>query len=120
MCDAFDFTVGVVLGQRVDKRLVVLYYVSRSLTDAQLIYTTTEKELLIVVFALEIFRSYLLRSKVIVYLDHSALKYLLSKKETKLRLIHWILLLQKFDLEIRDKKESENVVADHLFQIFIF
>jgi hypothetical protein len=70
-----------------------------------------------VVFAFEKFRSYIVNSKVIVYTDHTAIKYLLAKKDAKRRLIQWILLLQEFDVEIRDKKGVENVVASHLSRI---
>ncbi|CAN6554891.1 unnamed protein product [Malus baccata var. baccata] len=114
MCDASDNAIGAVLGQRKNKQPHVIYYASRTLNDAQLNYSTTEKELLAVVFALDKFRSYLLGTKVIIFTDHAALKYLLTKKEAKPRLIRWMLLLQEFDIEIRDKKGVENVLVDHL------
>jgi len=69
------------------------------------------------VFALEKFRSYLVGSKIVIYTDHAAIKYLLRKVDSKPRLIRWILLLQEFDLVIKDKKGSENVVADHLSRL---
>ncbi|KAM2555099.1 hypothetical protein TB2_019163 [Malus domestica] len=114
MCDVSDYALGVVLGQRKDKRPHVIYYASRTLNDVQLNYSVTEKKLLAVVFALDKFRSYLIGTKVIVFTDHATLKYLLTKKDVKPRLICWMLLLQEFDIEIWDKKGSENVVADHL------
>ena len=80
----------------------MIYYASRTLNDVQLKYSTTEKEFLVVVFALEKFRSYMIGSQITVYIDHDALKYLLTKKDAKARLITWILLLQEFDLQIRD------------------
>ncbi|XP_019057368.1 PREDICTED: LOW QUALITY PROTEIN: uncharacterized protein LOC109116428 [Tarenaya hassleriana] len=119
MCDASDYAVGAVLGQRKDKKLHAIYYASRTLDDAQTNYTTTEKEMLAIVFAFEKFRSYLIGSKVIVYTDHAALRYLLSKKDVKPRLIRWTLLLQEFDLEIRDRKGTKNSVADHLSRLQI-
>jgi hypothetical protein len=119
MRDASDYAVGAVLGQRIHKLLHVIYYVSWTLNDTQLNYSTTEKELLAVMFALDKFRSNMLGSKVIVYSDHVALWYLFSKKDAKSRLIRWILLLQEFNTEIRDKKGSENVVANHLSRLSV-
>ena len=87
MCDASNYIVGAVLGQRIVKLPHVIYYARRTLNDAQLNYSTTEKELLVVDFALEKSISYLLGSKVIIYSDHAALKYLFSKKDAKSRLI---------------------------------
>ena len=105
MCDASDYAVGAVLGQRKGKYFRPVYNASKTLTGAQENYTTIEKELLAVVFTFDKFRSYLILSKVIVYTDHSSLKYLMSKPDAKPRLIRWILLLQEFDLEIRIRKE---------------
>ena len=96
MCDASDYAVGAVLGETKDKKHHAITYASKTLTGAQLNYATTGKELLVVIFAIDKFRSYLVGAKVIVYTDHATLKYLLTKKDTKPRLIRWVLLLQEF------------------------
>ena len=83
MCDASDYAFGAVLGQCKDKQHYAISYASKTLTGPQLNYATTEKELLAVVFAMDKFRSYLVGAKVIVYSDHAALKYLLTKKDAK-------------------------------------
>jgi len=93
MCDTSDYVIGAILGQHIDNRQHVIYYARRTLNEAQLNYTTTEKEFLAIVFALEKFCQYLLGSKPTIFTDHSALRYLMRKKDAKARLIRWILLL---------------------------
>nr|GEV60832.1 DNA-directed DNA polymerase [Tanacetum cinerariifolium] len=92
-------------GQIVEKHLWPIHYASKTMTQAETNYTTTEKDMLAVVYAFEKFRSYLIMNKSIVYTDHSALKYLFTKKEEKARLLRWILLLQEFDFKVIDTKE---------------
>src|SRR3954463_2783814 len=113
MCDASDFAVGAVLGQRVDKKLNVIHYASKTLDNAQKNYATTEKEFLEVVFACDKFRQYIVDSKVIIHTDHAAIKYLMQKKDAKPRLIRWV-LLKEFHLQIVDRKGEDNSVADNL------
>ena len=100
MWDASDFAVGAVLGQRKENLFYAIYYTSRMLNDAQLNYATTEEQLLVVVFAFEKSRPYLIGNIVIVFTNHSAIKYLMTKKDVKPILIHWVLLLQEFDVDI--------------------
>nr|GEV87995.1 reverse transcriptase domain-containing protein [Tanacetum cinerariifolium] len=80
MCDASDFSIGAVLGKRHEKHFRDIHYASKTMTEAESHYTTTEKEMLAVVYAFEKFWSYLIFNKSIVYTDHSALKYLFAKK----------------------------------------
>ncbi|GJW80831.1 reverse transcriptase domain-containing protein [Tanacetum coccineum] len=117
MCDASDFTVVAVLGQEDGKNFHTIYFASKTLNPTQQKYTITEKELMAIVFAFKKFRSYLILSKTIIHTDRSALKHLFKKQDTKPRLIRWILPLQEFDIEIKDKKGTKNVAADHLSRI---
>ncbi|GJR79716.1 reverse transcriptase domain-containing protein [Tanacetum coccineum] len=114
MCDASDYAIGAVLGQRHEKHFRPIHYASKTMTEAESNYTTTEKEMLAVVYAFEKFRSYLIMNKSIVHTDHSALKYLFAKKDAKARLLRWVLLLQEFDFKVLDTKGAENLAADHL------
>nr|GEY84525.1 reverse transcriptase domain-containing protein [Tanacetum cinerariifolium] len=109
MYDASDFAIGAVLGQRKTKHFQPIHYASKTMTNAQAHYTTTEKELLALVYAFEKFWPYLVLSKSIVYTDHSALKYLFNKQDAKPRLLRWVLLLQEIDITVHDKKGTENL-----------
>nr|GEZ11378.1 reverse transcriptase domain-containing protein [Tanacetum cinerariifolium] len=117
MCDASDFAVGAVLGQRIEKHFRPIHYASKTMNEAESNYTTTEKEMLAVVYAFEKYRSYLIMNKSTVYTDHSALKYLFAKKNSKARLLRWILLLQEFDFKVVDTKGAENYAVDHLSRL---
>ncbi|GJX34659.1 reverse transcriptase domain-containing protein [Tanacetum coccineum] len=117
MCDASDFAIGAVLGQRHEKHFRPIHYASKTMNEAESHYTTTEKEMLAVVYAFEKFRSYLILNKSIVYTDHSALKYLFAKKDSKARLLRWVLLLQEFTFKVIDTKGAENLAADHLSRL---
>nr|GEX06200.1 reverse transcriptase domain-containing protein [Tanacetum cinerariifolium] len=117
MCDASDFAIGAVLGQRHEKHFRPIHYASKTMTDVESNYTTTEKEMLAVVYVFEKFRSYLIMNKSIVHTDHSALKYLFAKKDAKARLLRWVLLLQEFDFKVLDTNEAENLTADHMSRL---
>ena len=92
----------------------VIHYDSITLDSAQKNYATIEKEFLAVVFACDKFRQHIVDSKVIIHTDHASIKYLMEKKDTKPRLIRWVLLFQEFDLQIVDRKGADNLVADNL------
>ncbi|GJS28204.1 reverse transcriptase domain-containing protein [Tanacetum coccineum] len=115
MYDASDFTIGAVLGQRHEKHFRPIHYASKTMNEAESHYTTTEKEMLAVVYAFEKFRSYLILNKSIVYTDHSALKYLFAKKDSKARLLRWVLLLQEFKFKVIDTKGAENLAGRIIF-----
>ncbi|GJY37163.1 reverse transcriptase domain-containing protein [Tanacetum coccineum] len=117
MCDASDFAIGAVLWQRHEKHFRPIHYASKTMNEAESHYITTEKEMLVVVYAFEKFRSYLILNKSVVYTDHFALKYLFAKKDSKARLLRWVLLLQEFDFNVIDTKGAENFAADHLSRL---
>nr|GFA34762.1 reverse transcriptase domain-containing protein [Tanacetum cinerariifolium] len=108
---------GSVLGKRHEKHFRPIHYASKMMNDEESNYTTTEKEKLAVVYAFEKFQSYVIMNKSIVHTDHSALKYLFSKKDAKARLLRWVLLHQEFDFKVLDTKRAKNLAADHLGQV---
>ncbi|GJX57405.1 reverse transcriptase domain-containing protein [Tanacetum coccineum] len=117
MCNASDFAIGAVLGQHHEKHFRPIQYASKTMNEAKSHYTTTEKEMLAVVYAFEKFQSYLILNKSIVYTDHSALKYLFAKKDSNARLLRRVLFLQEFTFKVIDIKGAENLAADHLSRL---
>ena len=100
MCDASDYAVGAVLGQRVDKELNAIHYGNKTLDNAQKNYATNEKDFFAVVFACDKFRPYIVDSKVTIHTDDATIKYFVEKKDPKPRFIRWVLLLQEFDMHM--------------------
>nr|GEZ61387.1 reverse transcriptase domain-containing protein [Tanacetum cinerariifolium] len=100
-----------------EKHIRPIHYASKTMNQAETNYTTTEKEMLAVVYAFEKFHSYLIMNKSIVYTDHSALKYLFAKKDAKARLLRWILLLREFDFKVIGTRGAKNYAADHLSRL---
>nr|GEY75861.1 reverse transcriptase domain-containing protein [Tanacetum cinerariifolium] len=117
MYDASDFAIGAVLGQRQDKHFRPIHYASKTMTEAESNHTTTEKEMLAMVYAFEKFQSYLILNKSIVYTDHSAHKYLFAKKDSMARLLRCVLLLQEFTFKVIHTKGAKNLAADHLSRL---
>nr|GEY50734.1 reverse transcriptase domain-containing protein [Tanacetum cinerariifolium] len=112
-----DFAIGALLGQRQEKHFKPIHYASKTMTKTKSNYTTTEKEMLAVMYAIKKFQSYLIMNKSIVYTDHSSLKYFFAKKDSKERLLRWVLLLQEFTFKLINTKGAENRAADHLSRL---
>ena len=93
MCDASDYAMGAVLGQRKEKIFRAIYCVNNAFNEAQESYSKTKKEMLAMVFSCEKFRPYILGSHVIIHTDHATIKYLMAKKDVKSRLVRWVLSL---------------------------
>nr|GEV24296.1 reverse transcriptase domain-containing protein [Tanacetum cinerariifolium] len=106
-----------VLGQCQEKNFRPIHYASKTMIEAKSNYTITEKEMLDVVYAFKKLWSYLIMNKSIVYTDHFALKYLFAKKDSKARLLRWVLLLQEFTFKVMDTKGAENLAANHLSRL---
>eukprot|EP00253_Pinus_taeda_P031367 PITA_31367 len=112
--DASDTTIGAVLRQEEDKKPYVIYYISKNLSLVELNYIVTEKEFLAVIHAVNKFRHYITGYPVILYTDHSTITYLANKPITNGRITRWLILLQEFDITIKDRPGKENSVADFL------
>jgi hypothetical protein len=115
--DASDISIVVVLGQEEDKKTYAIYFISKNLNLVELNYTVTEKEFLVVIHAINKFRHYITGYLVILYTNHSAIRYLDNKPITNGWVTRWLLLLQEFDITIKDGPERENFVTDFLSHI---
>lgn len=115
--DASQTTVGAILGQQVDKVPYAVYCVIKNLAPTELNYTMTEKELLVVIYAINKFWHYITRYHIFVYTDHVAIRYIMNKPISLGRITRWLLLLEEFDVTIVDKPRKGNVVSDFLYRL---
>nr|GFC61216.1 reverse transcriptase domain-containing protein [Tanacetum cinerariifolium] len=117
MCDASDYAIGAVLGQRIEKHFRPIHYASKTMNQAEMNYTTTEKEMLAVVYAFGKFCSYLIINKSIVYTDHS-FEVLIRQERRKSTIASLDSLTSgEFDFKVIDTKGAENYAADHLSRL---
>ena len=112
--DALDTAIGTVLGQDEDKKSYAIYYISKNLSPGELNYTVTKKEFLAIIYAINKFKHYITRYPVVLYTDHSTIKYLANKPVTNGKVTRWLILLQEFDITFKDRTRKENPVADFL------
>ena len=115
--DASNKEIGATSGQIDENLPYAIYFISKNLSKAELNYTVTEKELLVVVHSLNKFRHYIIGYQTFVHTDHAAIRYLIKKPDANARIIIWLLLLQQFGLTIIDKPGKENVVAEFLSRV---
>ena len=106
--------IGAVLGQKEDKKPYAIYYIRNNLSPTELNYIVTEKEFLDVIHAVNKFRHYITGYPVVLYTDHSVIKYIANKTITNGRVTRWLILLQEFDITIKDRLGKENLVTDFL------
>ncbi|PKU65744.1 hypothetical protein MA16_Dca022165 [Dendrobium catenatum] len=100
MCNASDIRMGDVLGLRQEINFLIIFYASKTMNFVQPNYITTKKKVLAIIYFFDKFRSYLINTKVIIYIDNTPIKYHLTKNDSKPRLVRCILLLQEFDVEV--------------------
>jgi hypothetical protein len=101
--DAYDTTIGGVLGQKEDQQSYAIYFVRKNLSPAELNYIVTEKEFLAVVHAINKFRHYITGYEVFVHIDHYAIIFLMNKTITNGRVTRWLFLLQEFNITVIDR-----------------
>lgn len=115
--DASNIAIGAILGQQEDSKPYVIYFISKNLSPAELNYTVTEKEFLVVIYAINKFQHYITGYPTFVHIDHTTIRYLMNKRITNARVTRWLLLLQEIDITIGDKPRKENVVVDSLSRL---
>jgi hypothetical protein len=115
--DASNISIGIVLGQEEVKKPYAIYFISKNISLDELNYTVTEKEFLVVIYAINKFHHYITGYPAILYTDHYATKYLSNKPITNGRVTRWLLILHEFDITIKERPGKENLITDFLSHI---